>query len=123
MPSLSADLETLWVYHPDYPIDITGLTVALEGDRVLVTLTVTNYGGEEVTATLVASTKHLATSFMPRSVETMVTVPGGEAVEVTLELSLAGAPTGECLVQGILATGLPRQGGFPLTYREATLTL
>ncbi len=45
MPSLSEELETLWVYHPDYPIDITGMAVSLEGERVLVTLNVTNYGG------------------------------------------------------------------------------
>ncbi len=45
MPSLSTELETLWVYHPDYPIDITGMAVSQEGDGLLVTLNVTNYGG------------------------------------------------------------------------------
>jgi len=117
------ELETLWVYHPDYPIDITGMTVSQEGDGLLVTLNVANYGGEEVTAILTASAKHLATSFMPRSEETVVTIPAGGSVEVTLELSLMDAPAGDYLVQGILSTGLPRYGGFPLTYREATITL
>jgi len=123
MPSLSEELETLWVYHPDYPIDITGMAVSQEGERVLVTLNVTNYGGEEVTATLTASAKHLATYFMPRSEEAVVTIPAGRSIEVTLELSLMDAPAGDYLVQGILSTGPPRYGGFPLTYREAAITL
>jgi len=123
MPSLSEELETLWVYHPDYPTDITGMAVSQEGERALVTPTITNYGGEEVTMTLVASAKHLATYFMPRSEETVVTIPAGGSVEVTLELSLKDAPAGDYLVQGILSTGPPRYGGFPLTYRETTITL
>jgi len=119
MPIVVAHKTLVYAYHLDYPVDLIDMKVSVESQTITVTLTVTNYGDLAVQVTLIASAQHTATKLVLRSAYQVVTIDPGETVTVSLKITIpASAPTGEYLVQGILATGLPNQGGFTLTYRE-----
>jgi uncharacterized membrane protein len=53
-----------------------------------------------------------------------VTIPQGAKITISLTMRIPPeAPTGDYSVQGILATDLPHEGGFPLVVKEQTITL
>ena len=124
-PTVSAGHVLIYTYHRDYPVDLMNMTVTSPVSRVfMVNLTVTNYGDWDVEVTLIASavpTQAKATTAATlRTAERTVTVHALETVTVTLEVNIpVTAPSGQYLVQGILAT----EEGLALTYREGTSTV
>ena len=70
----------------------------------------TNFGDKDVTITIIAAAQHIATKYPARSVFETITVPA-------LYLPSA-APTGDYIVQAILATGLSSNEGLALKYIE-----
>lgn len=124
MPPVSAQITLVYAYHTDYPVDLTKITVIRALDQIIVNLTIVNYGDHAVEVTLIASARHTASKLALRSSYQAVLINPGETLTVKLTLSIpTTAPPGEYTIQGILATELPRKGGFAPTHREETLTV
>lgn len=114
----------VYAYHPDYPVDLLNMTVSVNLQEVTITFIVINYGDLPVEITLITSIQNTATKLMIGSVYLKITIPKGARITISITMTIPpDAPTGEYKVQGILATGLPHEGGFPLTYKEQTITL
>lgn len=119
MPTVSAEKTLIFAYHVKYPIDLLNMTVSTEMQVIVVNLTIINYGDLPVEVTLIASAQHIVSKYMLRSANQTVIINSEETLKVSLTINIpSDAPSGEYMVQGILATGLPREGGFTLTYME-----
>jgi len=120
--SVSAEKVLIYAYHVDYPVDWLSMTMSADQHTIVVNITVINYGDSSVEVTLIASAQHIASKFMLKSAYQTVVINPGETITISLTMDIpAIAPSGEYMVQGILSTGLPREGGFTLTYEEQTI--
>ena len=124
-PMSQADAQKTLVfgYHQDYPVDLTAMTVTLRTNQIVVNMTITNYGDSPVQIALVVSAQHVSSNLVLPSSYVILTINPGQTVTISLTINIPStAPTGEYLVQGILATGLPSEEGFVLTYEETSVT-
>jgi len=128
MPTATDECTVLYTYHPDYPVDIQNITVTIESgssSNIYVTFNLTNFGDTDITITLIASAQHLESKYSLRSRFETVVIPAHTTLTYTLPAIYmpTTAPSGDYLIQTILATGLPRSGGFALTYVETVITI
>jgi len=100
------------------------MTVSVTENTITVSLTVINYGDSPVEVTLIASAQQTATKLMLGSVYQKITIDPGQTITISLTMTIPSLPAqGEYDIQGILATGLPHEGGFALIHREETITV
>ena len=124
MPLISAEKTLIYTYHTDYLVDLINMAMTVISGKIIVNLTVTNYGDHEVNVTLIASAQHRETELMIKSPYQAILIQGGETKTISLAINVSPiAPLGEYVVQGILTTGLPVYEGFALTYREEEITI
>ena len=123
LPTVTAQKTLIYTYHVDYPVDLLNMTITITDHTIIVNLTITNYGDSDVEVTLIASAQHNETLLELESSYIRITIHPGETLTVTLTIDAEGTPEGEYVVQGILATELPRNGGFALTYQEKSVIL
>ncbi len=119
MPQSDAQKTLVFGYHQDYPVDLTAMTATLRTNQIVVNMTITNYGDLPVQIALVVSAQHVSSKLVLPSSYVILTINPGQTVTISLTINIPStAPTGEYFVQGILATGLPSEEGFVLTYEE-----
>jgi hypothetical protein len=124
MSVAEAQQTLIYTYHLNYPVDLLNMTVSVTENTITVSLTVINYGDSPAEVTLIASAQQTATKLMLGSVYQKITIDPGQTITVSLTITIPSAPAqGEYEIQGILATGLPHEGGFALTHREEKITV
>jgi hypothetical protein len=124
MPSIYIEKTLAFAYHANYPVDLTEMTVVTTANQITINLTITNYGDFPVQATLIISAQHVATKLILRSSYEAIIINPDTTIEISLTIYIPStAPSGDYLVQGILATGLPSEDGFTLTLRQEVVTI
>jgi hypothetical protein len=124
MPTVDAEKAIIFAYHEDYPVDLTDMTITATSEQITVNLTITNYGDSPIQVTLIASAQHAASKLMLRSAYQTVTINPNETATISLSIVIPStAPSGEYIVQGILATQLPNQDGFTLVRKQETVAI
>ena len=123
-PTVYTEKVIVFAYHEEYPVDLTGMTITATLEQITVNLTIANYGDSPIQITLIASAQHVSSKLMLRSAHQTITIDPNETVTVSLSIVIPStAPSGEYIVQGILATQLPSQDGFTLVRKQEAVTI
>jgi parallel beta-helix repeat protein len=124
MPAVLVDKLVLHVWHVDYPVDLVDMNASATPDTISLYVTVTNFGDWDINITIIASAQHNASKLMLGSSYETITLRAGENRTILFTIDLPSwAPTGEYIIQGILSTGLPNEGGFRLAFEQQTVTV
>jgi len=124
MDTVYEEKTLVYAYHEDYAVDFVEMTVTATNEQITVELAITNYGDSPVEITLIASAQHISSKLILPSTYQTITLNPGETATISLVIAMpSAAPSGDYIIQGILATGLPSQDGFTLTRGEETVTV